>query len=75
MKIAIEQMIKTVISHFRQTRFMCCLLVLYFLEANSIGIGFLFGGCVFLGNPGLLDCVFGGLRVFWVSKGIYRLVR
>jgi hypothetical protein len=46
-----------------------------FLEANSIGIGFLFGGCVFLGNPGLLDCVFGGLRVFWVSKGIYRLVR
>ena len=40
-----------------------------------IGIGFLFGGSVFLGNPGLLDWVFDGLGVFWIAKGIYRLVR
>ena len=40
-----------------------------------IGIGFLFGGSVFLGNPGLLDWVFDGLGVFWIGKGIYRLVR
>ena len=40
-----------------------------------IGIGFLFGGSVFLGNPGLLDYVFDGLGVFWIGKGIYRLVR
>ena len=40
-----------------------------------IGIGFLFGGSVFLGNPGLLDYFFDGLGVFWIGKGIYRLVR
>lgn len=40
-----------------------------------IGIGFLFGGSVFLGNPGLLDYFFDGLGLFWIGKGIYRLVR
>ncbi|MBW2488965.1 MAG: hypothetical protein JRE72_16195 [Deltaproteobacteria bacterium] len=40
-----------------------------------IGIGFLFGGSVFLGNPGLLDYLFDGLGLFWIGKGIYRLVR
>lgn len=40
-----------------------------------IGIGFLFGGSVFLGNPGLLDYVFDGLGVFLIGKGIYRLAR
>ena len=40
-----------------------------------IGIGFLFGGSVFLGNPGLLDWLFDGLGLFWIGKGIYRLVR
>ena len=40
-----------------------------------IGIGFLFGGSVFLGNPGMLDYLFDGLGVFWIGKGIYRLVR
>jgi len=39
-----------------------------------IGIGFLFGGSVFLGNPGLLDYFFDGLGLFWVGKGIYRMV-
>jgi hypothetical protein len=40
-----------------------------------IGIGFLFGGSVFLGNPGVLDYFFDGLGLFWIGKGIYRLVR
>lgn len=38
-----------------------------------IGIGFLFGGSVFLGNPGVLDWIFDGLGTFWVCKGIYEL--
>ncbi len=40
-----------------------------------IGIGFLFGGSVFLGNPGMLDYFFDGLGLLWIGKGIYRLVR
>ena len=40
-----------------------------------IGIGFLFGGSVFLGNPDMLDYFFDGLGLFWIGKGIYRLVR
>jgi hypothetical protein len=40
-----------------------------------IGIGFLFGGSVFLGNPGILDYFFDGLGVFWIAKGIYRMIR
>ena len=40
-----------------------------------IGIGFLFGGSIFLGNPGPLDYFFDGLGLFWIGKGIYRLVR
>jgi hypothetical protein len=40
-----------------------------------IGIGFLFGGSVFLGNPGPLDYIFDGLGLLWIGKGIYRLVR
>jgi hypothetical protein len=40
-----------------------------------IGIGFSYGGSVFLGNPGLLDYCFDGLGVFWVGRGIFKLVR
>ena len=40
-----------------------------------IGIGFLFGGSVFLGNPAWYDYIFDGLGLFWIGKGIYRLVR
>ena len=40
-----------------------------------IGIGLLFGGSVFLGNPGITDYFFDGLGVFWIGKGIYRMVR
>jgi hypothetical protein len=41
--------------------------------AVLIGIGFLFGGSVFTGNPTFLDWVFDGLGVFWVTKGVYLL--
>ena len=40
-----------------------------------IGIGFTYGGSVFLGNPGPFDYVFDGLGVFWIGRGVYRLVR
>ena len=40
-----------------------------------IGIGLLMGGSVFTGNPTLLDYFFDGLGLFWIGKGIYRLVR
>jgi hypothetical protein len=39
--------------------------------AVLIGVGFLFGGSVFQGNPTLLDWVFDGLGTFWIAKGIY----
>ena len=38
-----------------------------------IGIGLLFGGSVFLGNPGVLDWIFDGLGTFWVCKGLYEV--
>lgn len=41
--------------------------------ATLIGIGFLFGGSIFAGNPTILDWIFDGLGIFWVSKGIYLL--
>jgi len=41
--------------------------------AVLIGIGFLFGGSVFLGNPTVLDWVFDGLGTFWFAKGVYYL--
>ena len=40
-----------------------------------IGIGFMFGGSVFLGNPDLLDYFFDGLGIFWIGRGIYKMVR
>jgi hypothetical protein len=40
-----------------------------------IGIGFTYGGSVFLGNPGPLDYFFDGLGVFWIGRGIYKLTR
>lgn len=39
--------------------------------AVLIGIGFLFGGSVFMGNPTTIDWIFDGLGTFWVAKGIY----
>ena len=40
-----------------------------------IGIGLVFGGSIFTGNPDLLDYFFDGLGLFWIGKGIYRLVK
>ena len=40
-----------------------------------ICIGFSYGGSVFLGNPGPLDYLFDGLGVFWIGRGIFKLVR
>ena len=40
-----------------------------------IGIGFLIGGSVFLGDATWLDYVFDGLGVFWIGKGLYKMVR
>jgi len=40
-----------------------------------IGIGFAIGGSVFLGNPGILDFIFDGLGIFWIGRGIYKMVR
>jgi len=40
-----------------------------------IGIGLLFGGSVFTGNPSMLDYFFDGLGLFWIGKGIYHLIR
>ena len=40
-----------------------------------IGIGFTYGGSVFLGNPGPLDYIFDGLGAFWIGRGVFKLVR
>lgn len=40
-----------------------------------IGIGFTYGGSIFLGNPGMLDYFFDGLGIFWIGRGVYKLVR
>ena len=40
-----------------------------------IGIGFAFGGSVFLGNPDVVDYIFDGLGIFWIGRGIYKMVR
>ena len=42
--------------------------------AVLIGIGFAFGGSVYLGNPGMLDWFFDGLGTFWVCKGLYEAI-
>ncbi|HEX5136185.1 MAG TPA: hypothetical protein VFY93_04375 [Planctomycetota bacterium] len=41
--------------------------------ATLIGIGLLFGGSIFTGNPSALDWMFDGLGVFWIAKGVYQI--
>lgn len=41
--------------------------------AVLIGIGFLWGSSVFLGNPTAFDWFFDGLGTFWVCKGLYNI--
>ena len=40
-----------------------------------IGIGFIFGGSIFLGNPSTLDYFFDGLGLLWIGLGIYKMIR
>jgi hypothetical protein len=40
-----------------------------------IGIGFVVGGSVFMGDATWLDYVFDGLGVFWIGSGIFKMVR
>ena len=40
-----------------------------------IGIGFLFGGSVFLGDFSLTSVFFDGLGVFWIAKGAISLYK
>ena len=40
-----------------------------------IGIGFAFGGSIFTGDPTWLDYFFDGLGIFWIGRGIYKMVR
>jgi len=40
-----------------------------------IGIGFAMGDSIFLGNFNLLSLVFDGLGLFWIGRGIFRLMR
>jgi hypothetical protein len=40
-----------------------------------IGIGFVVGGSVFMGDAAWLDYFFDGLGIFWVGRGIYKMVR
>lgn len=39
-----------------------------------IGIGFALGGSIFTGDPTWLDYFFDGLGIFWIGRGIYKMV-
>jgi hypothetical protein len=39
-----------------------------------IGIGFMWGSSVFLGNPTALDWFFDGLGTFWLCKGLFNIL-
>lgn len=43
--------------------------------AVLIGIGFAFGGSIFLGNFSLFNLFFDGLGTFWIAKGVYGLMK
>jgi hypothetical protein len=40
-----------------------------------IGIGFAFGGSVFLGDFSASSLLFDGLGTFWIGKGVYGLMK
>lgn len=40
-----------------------------------IGIGLVWGGSIFLGTADVLDVFFDGLGIFWIVKGIYKMIR
>lgn len=40
-----------------------------------IGIGFAFGGSVFLGDWSLFNIIFDGLGVFFIVRGLFKVVK
>ena len=43
--------------------------------AVLIGIGFVFGGSVFLGNFSLINIIFDGLGVFFIVMGLIKVAK
>lgn len=43
--------------------------------AVLIGIGFAFGGSVFLGDFSLMNIIFDGLGVFFIIKGLIKVTK
>jgi hypothetical protein len=43
--------------------------------AVLIGIGFAFGGSIFLGDFSISSWIFDGLGTFWIGKGLFRLYK
>lgn len=43
--------------------------------AALIGIGFLLGGSVFLGDFSVLNIIFDGLGVFFIVKGLIKVAK
>jgi hypothetical protein len=39
-----------------------------------IGIGLVWGGSIFLGNADVLDVFFDVLGIFWICKGVYKMI-
>ena len=42
--------------------------------AALIAIGLSFGGSIFTGNPSLFDWAFDLLGIFWVGRGVVKLI-
>jgi hypothetical protein len=40
-----------------------------------IGIGFAFGGSVFLGDFGVSSLIFDGLGIFFIVKGLVKVIK
>jgi hypothetical protein len=43
--------------------------------AALIGIGFVFGGSVFLGDFSVINIIFDGLGVFFIVKGLIKVAK
>lgn len=43
--------------------------------AVLIGLGFVLGDSIFLGNFGVLSILFDGLGLFWIGKGVFQFWR
>jgi len=43
--------------------------------AILIGVGFVFGGSVFMGDFSLINIIFDGLGVFFIVKGLLKVAK